>query len=414
MLLPSPWAACTILAWLWAATTLAGDAKPSTYAENLRLLKAHTTVLELTDGPARVAVCPQWQGRVLIATCEGPQGASFGWVNRAFVEAGKPSPVFNNYGGLDRFWISPEAGQFAIFFPVAAQQKLANWITPPGLNEGAFEVTDSSAGSCRLTRRLELTNYAGTKFNFEVHRTVSLLRPQDYAKSFGPAAARQLEDKSLRRVGVATQNTIVNRGPRMSRDTGLVSIWTLGQFEPGDHTVIIVPYRSGSDVELGPPVTPDYFGPVPPERLRVTEQAILFLGDGKFRAKLGVSPARSKGVAGSYDFDKNILTLVSFSLPADAVNRMYANNRWELPQRDPYRGDAFNSYNDGPAEPGAETLGGFYELETLSPTLELATGETLVHVHRTVVVRGDEQALAAAAKAVLGVELDQVKAAMFR
>src|SRR5262249_1921130 len=160
----------------------------------------------------------------------------------------------------------------------------------------------------------------------------------------------------------------------MNPETGLVSIWTLGQFRPGAKTVIIIPYRGGSDEELGPVVKPDYFGPLPPERLKVTDQAVLMLGDGEFRAKIGVSPRRARPVIGSYGFANEVLTIVSLSLPDDAAQRTYINNAWELPQAEPLRGDAVNSYNDGPSEPGAKALGGFYELETLSPATPLEPG----------------------------------------
>jgi hypothetical protein len=410
---PRTFTASLTITVLLMAPTIAQE-KPPGYSEQLDFLKAHTEVVELADGAARVAICPQWQGRVMIAgSSQGPHPWSFGWVNRPFIEAGESSEVFNNYGGADRFWISPEAGQFALFFKPGVKQELANWATPPGLNEGAFRVIATQNRECRLSRRLQLTNYAGVRFDLEVNRTVKLLDDASYADIFGPDAASTLRARGLERVGFLTDNVIVNRGGQMTRDKGLVSIWTLGQFDPGAHTVIIVPYRPGSETKLGPVVTPDYFGPVPPERLKVTDSAVLFLGDGRFRAKLGVSPARSLGVAGSYNFDEDVLTIVSYSLPRDATQRMYMDNRWELPLREPYRGDSFNSYNDGPPEPGAETLGGFYELETVSPALELAPGETLRHVHRTIQLRGDKQALAAAAKAVLGVDLGEVKRTMF-
>ena len=200
----------------------------------------------------------------------------------------------------------------------------------------------------------------------------------------------------------------------MSRETGLVSIWTLGQFRPGAKTVIIVPYHAGDEAELGAVVTPDYFGPVPPERLTVTPQAVLFLGDGHFRAKLGVTPRRTKGVGGSFDFANNVLPIVSFTLPANAAEQLYVNNAWDLPQSEPFRGDAFNSYNDGPATPGAKTMGGFYELETVSPTQVLATGESLSHSHRTLHFTGDRAALAKLAKLILGVDLDAIEKTIVR
>lgn len=398
-------------AWPARAAHQAGS-----YADDRAFLEAHTKVIELYDGEkSRVLVCPDWQARVMTSTCEGTSGASFGWINRSFISQGQPSQEFNNYGGEDRFWISPEAGQFAFFFAPGVEQHVKNWLTPPGLNEGPFTVAEHAHHeSCRLTRRLRLINASKNAFEFDVTRTVKIIRRDQFAGLFGPEAGKLAKDAKTSYVGFATENAIVNRGPALTRDKGLASIWTLGQFKPGPRTVIIVPFRTGSEQELGPVVTPDYFGAVPPARLKVTDGAVLFLGDGEFRAKLGVSPRRAKPVGGSYNFDDNVLTLVSYTLPRDASKRLYINNRWELPQAEPFVGDVFNSYNDGPAEPGAKTLGGFYELETLSPTLELAPNEALTHTHRTFHLRGEPATLAKIAKAVLGVDLEEVRGAMLK
>jgi len=71
-----------------------------------------------------------------------------------------------------------------------------------------------------------------------------------------------------------------------------------------------------------------------------------------------------------------------------------------------------NSYNDGPPEPGAKPLGPFYELETSSPAAALAAGESILHTHRTFHLTGDEAALDHVAKALLGVTIDEIKAAL--
>ena len=68
------------------------------------------------DAGARVAIAPEWQGRVMTSTCAGLEGPSFGFVNRDFIEAGKTDPHFNNYGAEDRLWLSPEGGQFSLLF----------------------------------------------------------------------------------------------------------------------------------------------------------------------------------------------------------------------------------------------------------------------------------------------------------
>lgn len=199
----------------------------------------------------------------------------------------------------------------------------------------------------------------------------------------------------------------------MSKDKGLVSIWILGMMNAAPQTVVIVPYKPGDPSELGPVVKSDYFGQVPPDRLKITPEAILFRGDGEFRAKIGTSQRRAKDVLGSIDFTSGTLTLVQFTMPEEPSRCDYMNNMWELPQQEPYRGDVVNSYNDGPPAPGKKGLGAFYEIESLSPAEVLSTGQSLTHRHRTLHVQADPATLAKLARLVLGVELEAVREAMF-
>ena len=389
---------------------------PSTYEQDLKFLAAHTDVLELTnDFGGRVAICPLYQGRVMTSTAQGMSGRSFGWINRKFIASGEKDLVFNNYGGEDRFWLAPEAGQFALFFAPGAKQELANWRTLSGLNEGGFRLASGRPEPFyRLTARRQLLNASNTPFDIEINRVIRLVSPQQLGELLGKEAAALVGDPKSSRVktiGFSTENTITNAGPPMTKEGGLVSIWTLGQFQPGLQTIILIPYKAGDDAALGPVVTSDYFGAVPPERLKVLPSGVAFRGDGNFRAKIGISPARAKPVGGSIDFANKILTIVHYTLPADAAQQLYINNAWDLPQTEPYKGDAFNSYNDGAAEPGAESLGGFYELETLSPARPLATGDSLSHTHSTFHFQGELEDLGALTKAILGIDLDDILAA---
>ncbi len=54
----------------------------------------------------------------------------------------------------------------------------------------------------------------------------------------------------------------------------------------------------------------------------------------------------------------------------------------------------------------------FHELETLSPTRELKTGETLTHKNRTLHLKADMKTLNKLAKTVPGVDLKTVRPAM--
>jgi hypothetical protein len=190
----------------------------------------------------------------------------------------------------------------------------------------------------------------------------------------------------------------------MTPERGLVSIWSLGQFPAGAKTYVIAPFRSGEISEMGPIVNTDYFAKIPGDRLRVSSDALWFLCDGKYRSKLGVPQPRVKPVIGSLDLDQGVLTLVHFSMPKDPTNFSYVNNLWGH-QDEPYRGDAANSYNDGPPEPGRPAMGGFYEIESLSPAAKLPTGKSITHTQSTFHVEGDPVSLARVAAAALGVDV---------
>ncbi|MEN6312339.1 MAG: DUF6786 family protein, partial [Acidobacteriota bacterium] len=153
------------------------------------------------------------------------------------------------------------------------------------------------------------------------------------------------------------------------------------------------------------------FGKVPADRLvvRENEGVLFFSGDGKCRSKIGISPRRVKPFSGSYDAANKVLTIICVTIPQGAKD--YVNSLWKI-QDDPFAGDVVNSYNDGPASPGAKPLGPFYELESSSPAAALKPGETLAHVHATIHVQGPEKALDQMARATLGVGLKEIEKAL--
>ncbi|MFH1921077.1 MAG: DUF6786 family protein [Planctomycetota bacterium] len=391
-----------------------GEGEEMSYREARDFLVRHTKVVELGDGNgALVAICPEWQGRVMTSTCGGEEGPSFGFVNRAFIEAGRLDPRLNNYGAEDRMWLSPEGGPFSLWFKPGAAQTLENWYTPPALNEGPFEIASGPGDPYyRLVRRMKLESASNAAFDLDVTRDVRLLSQSDLATLFGEAAARAMTGSGVKRVAYETVNTITNRGEAMAREKGLVSIWALGMLNAAAETVVIVPYKPGDESQLGPPVKSDYFGPIPPERLKILPEAILFLGDGEGRGKIGTSQKRARNVLGSIDFKAGVLTLVHFTMPDDPTRHDYLNNMWGLDQPAPYVGDVANSYNDGPPEPGQAGLGAFYEIESLSPAVALGTGESLAHHHRTVHLQADAATLAQLANEILGVDLETVRKEM--
>ncbi len=383
------------------------------YAEAREFLAKHTDLIELTnDAGARVAIAPAWQGRVMTSTCGGLEGPSFGFVNRDYIEAGKTNPHFNNLGAEERLWFCPEGGPFSLWFKPGAKQVMQNWFTPPALNEEAWKVVSSPDDpAVRMAAYMKFQNTAAATFELDVTRDVRLLGADDFRTLFGAAAAAAIAKPGVKTVAYETANQITNRGPDFVKQKGLVSIWILGMMNAGPQTITLVPYRSGSEAELGPVVKSDYFVPVPAERLKVTPQTVLFRADGKFRSKIGVSQRRVRNVLGSIDFQGGVLTLVHFTMPDDPAKQDYLNNMWGVPQAKPYVGDVANAYNDGRNDLGQQ-MGAFYEIESISPALTLKTGESLLHRHRTMHIQADAATLKELAKEILGVDLDAVRKAM--
>ena len=380
-----------------ADTAAVGGA--GTFAADLDFLEQHAPVQVLQgSGGARVALSAAYQGRVMTSAAR-EDGRSFGWINRDFIEAGDTGTPFDNYGGEDRFWLGPEAGQYGLYFPQESAFEFENWQVPEALNEGAWTIEERSDTSVTFTSAMRPTNYSGATFDLLVERTVRLLSGSEVAQHIGVDIPEGVEW-----VGFETENRVTNTGEQTwTREEGLPSIWILGMYEPFGTTYVVLPFEgeAGEDV-----VNDEYFGEVPSDRLEVRDGYVLFKCDGEFRSKIGLGPARAARIMGSYNDAERLLTLVQFNKPDDAD--VYVNSMWEI-QEEPYGGDVVNSYNDGAPEPGVPPLGGFYELESSSPALELAPGESYTHAQRTLHLIGEtRESLEPVARQTLGVSLSTV------
>ena len=83
------------------------------------------------------------------------------------------------------------------------------------------------------------------------------------------------------------------------------------------------------------------------------------------------------------------------------------NSKWEL-QKEPYKGDVVNAYNDGPLPTGVQ-LGPFYEIESSSSAKELKKGETEDYTETTCHLQGDYESLRQLAKQLLNIDLNYLK-----
>lgn len=387
-----------------------------TFGEDAAFLAKHqkTIVLSSKDGRAKIAVVPAYQGRVLTSTAGGDGGTSYGFIKYDLIESGAIQEKINPVGGEDRFWLGPEGGQFAIFFKKGDEFSLKDWKTPAAIDTEAYAVVAQDESSVTFTHGASFTNYSGFALDVKIHRVVRLLENEAVKADLGSTA----RSDGASWVAYESVNTITNTGKAAwTEETGMLSVWILGMFKPSAEAVVVIPYKPGSEEKLGPVVNDSYFGKVPADRLVVGEKAIFFKADGQMRSKIGVSPRRAMPTIGSYDPARNVLTLVTYTLPVERTTKgvelrhPYVNSMWEI-QKEPFAGDAVNGYNDGASKPGEAPFGPFYELETSSPAAALKPGESLTHTSRTVHIEGTPEQLDAIAIKALGVSLETIRSAL--
>ncbi|MDR0891657.1 MAG: hypothetical protein LBN24_03495 [Mediterranea sp.] len=360
---------------------------------------SHIKYIELKapEGGAKIMVVPALQGRVMTSTADGDAGNSFGWINYRFVRAGKKSDQFNPIGGEERFWIGPEGGANSYYFKKGAEQVYANWHVPAVIDTESYDVASRKADEVKFTKNTELTNANGTDFKIGIQRTVRLLDAKTASGILGVDIP-----STLKVVAYQTENTLTNQGDSAwTKATGLPSIWLLSQFSPTPTTTVFIPYKEDAE---GPVVNDTYFGKVPADRLVASDGMIRFKIDGKYRSKIGLPGTRSEGLCGSYDTEKQVLTLLKCTLPEGPAD--YVNGQWGE-QADAFHGDGINAYNDGPVEDGS-IMGPFYEIETSSPGAALAPGQSLTHVQTSVHLQGDPTTIAALVQKLFHYDLEKI------
>ena len=363
------------------------------YIHDKQFLEKHIEVIELQNGARKVLLTPNYQGRVLTSTADGDEGYSYGWLNYKLIESGRFLPHCNNFGGEDRFWLGPEGGQYSIFFPNGSDFAFDDWQAPAAIDTETWKTVSASTKKAIFQKDTVLRNTADNDLECRLDREVELLDD----------AAAQVElgaelPAGLPAVAFRSTNKLTNTGDfAWNKQTGMLSIWVLGQFIPSDKNTIIIPFKPSAAARINDA----YFGRIGDDRLKAVNNVLYFKGDGGKRGKIGTPPEMTIPVCGAYDAENGTLTIVKFSF--DPAKTDYVNSMWEH-QAEPFRGDVINSYNDGPLDDGS-IMGPFYEIESSSAAAALTPGQTLVHTHTTVHFKGSFNELNAAAKAVLGVDL---------
>ncbi len=384
----------------WQCNQRDPNYKKGEYGYDLCFLNIYLKPVELVNGDSRLIVLPQLQGRVMTSSASGTKGYSYGWINHDLIASLKILEHFNPFGGEERLWLGPEGGQFSLFFPKDSSFTGKSWTVPKAVDTETFDVIQQNSDSVILTKEFELNNYSGTKFNVKVTRKVTLL-PVSIIPSFIGIGL----GKSIRAVAYQSENQLQNLGnSAWVKETGTLSVWMLSMLNASPDVTVILPYKKG---DLGKIVKDDYFVKVPEQRLKITDNAVLFLADGVFRSKIGISPKRAIPRIGSYDARNKKLTVLEFSF--SEKDTAYVNNALEI-QKEPFSGDVINAYNDGPKN-GGPGMGIYYELETASPAAFLKPGETISHIQRIYHFEGNEDDLNSLAKSLLNVSLSDIKKA---
>jgi len=274
-----------------------------------------------------------------------------------------------------------------------------NWHTPSAVDKESWKLDSTNSKNVAMSKVTKMENYAGTNLVIKLDRTIHILENADIEKMLGITL-----DTAVKTVGFSTATSITNIGTTAwDRTTGAPCIWNLDMFTPSPATVIVVPYEQKT---TGTIATTDYFGQIPPDRVKMINGTLFFKADGKSRGKLGMPPNRIKKFAGSYDIANNVLTLITYDFDTKST---YLNQEWKT-DKNPFIGDAVNAYNDGPLANGTQ-MGPFYEIESVSPAAFLQPNEKLTHKHSVFHFTGSKDELDAIAMKTLGVSIKDIRSA---
>jgi len=357
-------------------------------------------VLSGDGGQSQIIVSAKYQAKVFTSTAAGLDGASMGFVNYKFFDAGKIDEHMNGFGGENRLWIGSEGGKYSVFFNPGSQQIYDNWHTPPPVDIEPWTVTSGDKESASFRKEMELTNYLGNRLKLQVDRSIALIERSEIETDLNIRL-----NPEIKAAGYNTENSIVNLNDfEWTNETGTICIWILDMFNSAPRAVTFVPFNEGDSTELGKVVTSDYFGEISGDRLKVTDRMIYLKTDGNYRSKLGLNTKRTKAIAGNYDPDAKRLTIITFDVDKNAA---YLNQAWN-PDKDPLHGDVMNAYNDGPLADGS-IMGPFLELESVSPAAFLKPMETLSHKHTVYHFVGEEADLNPITEKLFGISINEIK-----
>jgi hypothetical protein len=376
-----------------------------TFQDDVDFLKRYTEVDILSmNESCHIIVSPRLQGRVLTSTFNGLDGTGLGWINYELLKSGAVLSHCNAYGGEDRFWMGPEAGQFGLNFTPGTPFDLEHAYVPDPFDKEPFEVIKKDKASITFQKETRVQNYSGSKFHINLNRNIRFLNLDNIFPDL------KLNQYRVKGVGFESINRVKNSGNQSwTSQTGLISIWILGMFPASDQSRVVIPLNKVINSNQKRAINDSYFGKISTHRLKVSDSVVIFKADGKLRSKIGVAPAYAQPIFGVWDASRKIITIIKYSLPKPL--KLYVNSMWEI-QEKPFEGDVINSYNDGPDDGIESNSSTFFELETSSPALDLNPGESWEHIHQTIHLSGDGEALDRIFKNIFDISISQIESFM--
>jgi len=331
------------------------------YHDALNYLVQKTSVMELYDQlGGRVAVCPEWNGRVMTSTCGGLDGDSFGFINVRAIDTDR----YNDFGGEDQWTLSPLIHSYGIDSINAHHAVLQHPLRMADANGVSVE--------CHLTREIFLLN------RFQA------------SEMFDDAVAEALKMSDVSVVGFYTENTV------RTQERASIASRQRGMFNASPHAAVIVPAPPISFAPEPFSVDIDYLGGAPHGRIRYLSNALLFRADGQRQCQVTMPFATAPPVFGAIERRSGTLTLWTY----------------DLPDHDQDKNDVIRIYNPGRIQGEELDWATYYEMNCFSAARELVPEYPLTSSQCTLHINADNAVLDALIRQIFGVTLGKVSRTM--
>jgi hypothetical protein len=333
------------------------------YHDTLNYLAHKTSIVELYDQwGGRVAVCPEWSGRILTSTCEGLEGDSFGGINVQAIADG-----LGDFGGEDHWTLFPLGHSFVI-----------------------ETIKESKAV---LQRTLQTTDANGTPAEFHLTRSIALLSRRSMGQLFGDAVSTVLEQDNVSVIGFHTENTV------RAQEKACIVSRQRGMFNATPHTFVIL--------STPPPEQPvlemfteandfhaevDYLGGSPHGRIRHLPRGLLIRADGHGQCQTTLPFSAAPPILGAIELRFGTITLWTFDLPDNSTENDAVN-------------DMVRIYNHGRSRTSEPDWATYYEINCFSAARLLQPECSFTYCQSTLHLSADNDVLGDLIQQIFGVSL---------